>query len=87
MKKVAWGVLSTAKIARERVLPGMRKSSLLEVRAIASRDDARARRTAGAVAIPETYGACERQIQRYPAQEIASHVRLRRLIAATVRDS
>ena len=48
MKKVIWGVLSTAKIGRERVLPGMLKSSLLEIRAIASRDEARGRAAADA---------------------------------------
>jgi predicted dehydrogenase len=57
MKKVIWGVLSTAKIGRERVLPGMRKSSLLEIRAIASRDPARARSTADALGIPKAYGS------------------------------
>jgi predicted dehydrogenase len=59
MKKVIWGVLSTAKIGRERVLPGMRKSSLLEIRAIASRDEARARGTADALGIPKAYGSYE----------------------------
>ena len=37
MKKVVWGVLSTAKIGLKRVLPGMLKSDQLEIRAIASR--------------------------------------------------
>jgi predicted dehydrogenase len=59
MNKVVWGVLSTAKIGRERVLPGMRKSSLLEIRAIASRDEVRARRTADALGIPVAYGSYE----------------------------
>ena len=59
MTKVIWGVLSTAKIGRERVLPGMRKSSLLEIRAIASRDEARARSTADALGIPVAYGSYE----------------------------
>ena len=59
MKKVIWGVLSTAKIGRERVLPGMRKSGLLELRAIASRDEARARSTADALGIPRAYGSYE----------------------------
>jgi len=59
MKKVIWGVLSTAKIGRERVLPGMTKSSVLEVRAIASRDEARARNAAAALGIPEAYGSYE----------------------------
>ena len=39
MRPVVWGVISTAKIGRERVLPGMKKSALLEIRAIASRTD------------------------------------------------
>src|SRR5882672_8671616 len=59
MKKVVWGVLSTAKIGRERALPGMRKSSLLEIRAIASRDEARARSTADVLGIPKAYGSYE----------------------------
>lgn len=59
MKKVAWGVLSTAKIGRERVLPGMMKSGLLEIRAIASRDLALARRTADTLGIEHAYGSYE----------------------------
>ena len=53
MKKVVWGVISTAKIGRERVLPGMQKSELLEIRAIASRDEGTARRAADALGIPQ----------------------------------
>ncbi len=59
MRKVIWGVISTAKIGRDRVLPGMKKSSLLEIRAIASRDEARARATADALGIPRSYGSYE----------------------------
>jgi len=59
MKKVIWGVLSTAKIGRERVLPGMLKSGLLEVRAMASRDEARGRAAADALGIPRAYGSYE----------------------------
>ncbi len=59
MKKVVWGVLSTAKIGRERALPGMMKSPLLEIRAIASRDAARARQAADALGIPQAYGSYE----------------------------
>jgi predicted dehydrogenase len=59
MKPVVWGVLSTARIGRDRVLPGMRKSPLLEIRAIASRDEARARATADALRIPRAYGSYE----------------------------
>lgn len=59
MQKVIWGVLSTAKIGRERVLPGMKKSGLLEIRAIASRDEPRARDAATALGIPKAYGSYE----------------------------
>ncbi|MCC7216268.1 MAG: Gfo/Idh/MocA family oxidoreductase [Burkholderiales bacterium] len=59
MKPVVWGVLSTAKIGRERVLPGMRKSPLVEIRAIASRDESRARAAATALGIPRAYGSYE----------------------------
>src|SRR6478672_6722177 len=59
MRKVVWGVLSTAKIGRERVLPGMLKSDLLEIRAIASRDAGRGQRTADALGIPQSYGSYE----------------------------
>ncbi|MGD8477515.1 MAG: Gfo/Idh/MocA family oxidoreductase [Burkholderiales bacterium] len=59
MKPVVWGVISTAKIARERVLPGMKKSNLLEIRAIASRTEAAARETADSLGIPKAYGSYE----------------------------
>jgi predicted dehydrogenase len=56
---VSWGVVGTAKIARERALPGMKKSGLVHVRAIASRDEALARKTADALGIPHAYGSYE----------------------------
>ena len=59
MKKVVWGVVSTANIGRGRALPGMKKSGLLELRAIASRDEAKARATADALGIPKAYGSYE----------------------------
>lgn len=55
MKKVRWGSLSTAKIAREKVLPAMQKSTYCEVTAIASRDISRARAVAGQLGIPRAY--------------------------------
>lgn len=57
MKPVVWGVISTAKIARERVLPGMKKSGLIEIRAIASRSQEAARSVADALGIPKAYGS------------------------------
>ena len=52
MKPVVWGVLSTAKIGMEKVLPGMRASPLIELRAIASRSLASAQAAAGKLGIP-----------------------------------
>jgi predicted dehydrogenase len=59
MDKVIWGVIGTAKIARERALPGMLKSELIEIRAIASRDEGAASRAAYALNIPKAYGSYE----------------------------
>ena len=49
MKKVVWGVLSTARIGTQKVLPGMQKSPWCEIRAIASRDGDTARKAADAL--------------------------------------
>ena len=59
MKKVVWGVVSTAKIGLRRVLPGMQKSELIEIRAIASRSAQAAREAAQALGIPHAYGSYE----------------------------
>ena len=59
MKKVRWGVISTAKIGLLRVLPGMAKSPLIELHAIASRDATRAREAAAALGMPVSYGSYE----------------------------
>jgi predicted dehydrogenase len=59
MKKVIWGVVSTAKIGLKRVLPGMQRSELLEIRAIASRSASAAREAADALGIPQAYGSYE----------------------------
>jgi predicted dehydrogenase len=59
MKKVAWGVLSTAKIGLQRVLPGMQKSGWCEIRAVASRSAATARKAADQLGIPNAYGSYE----------------------------
>jgi len=57
MKKVVWGVISTAKIGRQRVIPGMMKSKWCDIRAIASRSAQSARETADALGIPKAYGS------------------------------
>jgi predicted dehydrogenase len=54
---VRWGILGTAKIALEKVVPGMRGSPLAQVVAIASRDIAKARAAASDLGIPRAYGS------------------------------
>jgi predicted dehydrogenase len=59
MKKVVWGILSTANIGMEKVIPAMQKSAWIDVRAIASRREAAARQAADALGIPKAYGSYE----------------------------
>ena len=59
MRKVAWGVLGTARIGTGKVIPALQKSPWCEVRAIASRSQASARKAADALGIPVAYGSYE----------------------------
>ena len=59
MKPVKWGILSTAKIGVEKVIPGMMKSRELQIVAIASRDLKRGEAAAKALGIPKAYGSYE----------------------------
>jgi predicted dehydrogenase len=59
MEKVVWGVLGTAKIGLQKVLPGMQKSPLCEIRAIASRSAESARKAAAELGIARAYGSYE----------------------------
>ena len=59
MNKVRWGILSTAKIAREKVIPAMQRSKHCEIAAIASRNLDQAREVAGRLKIPTVYGSYE----------------------------
>ena len=52
MKKLVWGVLSTAKIGREKVIPAMQAADLCDMRAIASRSLERAQQAAKTLGIP-----------------------------------
>ncbi len=62
MNKIRWGILSTAKIARERIIPAMHASRNGVVAAIASRDAARAAETARTFNVPRAYGSYEELI-------------------------
>jgi predicted dehydrogenase len=59
MRKVRFGVLGVAKIATEKVIPGMQRGERCEVVAIASRDEAKAARAAAALGLPKAYGSYE----------------------------
>ena len=59
MKPVRWGVLSTSSFAEEKFLPGLRKSSLIDVAAVASRDLPRATAYAKRNNIATAYGSYE----------------------------
>ncbi len=59
MQKLRWGVLSTAKIGREKVIPALQASQHNEVVAICSRDLQNARATADSLGIAQAYGSYE----------------------------
>lgn len=56
---ISWGVLSTANIAVEKVIPAMKKSEASVVEAIASRSVERAASVADSLDIPTSYGSYE----------------------------
>jgi predicted dehydrogenase len=57
--RVRWGIISTADIGTQKVIPGMLKSSKFEVRAIASRSLPTAKKWAKKLGIPVAYGSYE----------------------------
>ena len=59
MKKVRWGVLSTAKIGLEKVIPAMQIGEYSEVVSIASQSLNRGKAAAKQLGIPQVYGSYE----------------------------
>ena len=59
MKPVRWGILSTAKIAREKIIPALRQGANHEIVAIASRTSESARAAAEKFGIPVAHGSYE----------------------------
>lgn len=59
MRKIRFGVLGAAKIARTKVIPGMQAGDLTEVTAISSRTKDSARAVADELGIPKAYGGYE----------------------------
>jgi len=62
VKRVVWGVLSTARIGIEHMVPAMMVSPLIELRAIASRSHATATAAAHTLGIERAYGSYEELI-------------------------
>lgn len=63
MTKVRWGILSTAKIAREKVIPAMQGGLFCDVQAIASRNKDQALAVSLNLNIPKAYGSYEDLLQ------------------------
>lgn len=59
VQKLRWGILGSASIAVESVIPGLQQSELNEVTAIASRDEDKAKQTAEQLGIDKAYGSYE----------------------------
>ncbi len=59
MKPVVWGVLGTARIGVQKVIPGMLRSPLVELRAIASRALGTGEAVARQLGIPRAFGSYE----------------------------
>lgn len=59
MKKIRFGVISTAKIAVQKVIPAIQNSELCEVTTISSRNLERAQSVADELSIPKAYGSYE----------------------------
>ena len=59
MTDLRWGILSTADIARTKVIPGFRRAARCEVVAIASREGGRAQAVAAELGIPTAHDSYE----------------------------
>ncbi len=63
MKKIRWGILSTAKIGVDKVIPAIQNSPYSEVIAISSRNQEQAKRVAQKLQIDKAYGSYESMLQ------------------------
>jgi predicted dehydrogenase len=86
MKPVKWGIISTANIGMEKVIPGMMKSKLLEVAAISSRDIRTARAAAKKLGIAKAYGSYEEMLEDPEIEAVynplPNHLHVRLTLAA-----
>jgi predicted dehydrogenase len=70
MNKVKWGIISTAKIGMEKVIPGIMKSENSEVIAIASRHLENAQNAATRLGIKKAYGSYEALLENPEVEAI-----------------
>jgi len=63
MNKIRWGILSTANIAAERLIPAIKKSPYAELAAVASRDHSKAQAFAQRHGIPKVEASYEALLQ------------------------
>lgn len=70
MSKINWGVLSTAKIGIQKVIPAMQAGKHCAVTAIASRDAEKARAVAKQLGIPKAYGSYEALLEDADVQAV-----------------
>ena len=59
MKKIRWGVISSAKIGTEKVIPAMQQSETGEIMALASRNKETSKLVCENLGIPKAYGSYE----------------------------
>lgn len=59
MNRIRWGILSTARIGTEQVIPAMQAGEYCEIAAIASRDLGKAQEAARRLGIPKAFGSYE----------------------------
>ena len=62
-KVIKWGILGTAWIAKERLIPAILMAKNAELLAIASRDEEKAKKLAKSYHIPRTYGSYEELLE------------------------
>jgi S-(hydroxymethyl)glutathione synthase len=70
MQPVRWGILSTAKIGRTKVVPGLMKSSFCDVVAVASRDNVSVTANADKLQVVDPSAT----IQRYACKGCGVHM-------------
>lgn len=70
MSKVRWGILSTAKIGLNAVIPAMQRGGHSEIMAIASRNGDKARAAAKNLGIPASYGSYEELLEDNAIQAV-----------------